>query len=221
MTTGKFIVFEGIDGSGKTTQLQLLARALKARNVPVLCTREPGGTRIGSMLRELLLDPACRDLADRAEAFLYAADRAQHVAEKIAPALQQGVNVLSDRFFYSTLAYQGWGRGLDMEFLTRLNELAVGGVVPDVVVLLDVAAEEGMYRIQGNRPPDRLEGEKLQFFRRVRYGYLKQAARWPELFRVVRADAPVREVHRRVVKALTGERAGDIFRWPDNPPPEV
>ncbi|MBF7084162.1 dTMP kinase [Desulfallas sp. Bu1-1] len=202
MTRGKFIVFEGIDGSGKTTQMELLARVLEARGMPVLRTREPGGTRVGDRLRGLLLDPDYRDLTPRTEAFLYAADRAQHVTEKILPALHRGETVLCDRFLYSTLAYQGWGRGVDIVFLTRLNQLATGGLAPDRVILLDLEVEDGLRRALKNRPPDRLEGEKAAFFRRVRQGYLEQASRWPEIFRVVRADAPEQEVHRRVLTAL-------------------
>jgi dTMP kinase len=202
LTRGKFIVFEGIDGSGKTTQMELLARVLEARGMPVLRTREPGGTRVGDRLRGLLLDPDYRDLTPRTEAFLYAADRAQHVTEKILPALHRGETVLCDRFLYSTLAYQGWGRGVDIAFLTRLNQLATGGLVPDRVILLDLEVEDGLRRVLKNRPPDRLEGEKAVFFRRVRQGYLEQASRWPEIFRVVRADAPEQEVHRRVLTAL-------------------
>lgn len=205
MAAGKFIVFEGIDGAGKTTQMQLLARVLEERGIPVLLTREPGGTDIGSRLRELLLDPACREITRRTEAFLYAADRAQHVTEKIQPALRRGCTVLCDRFLYSTLAYQGGGRGLDREFLVRLNELATGGLEPDAVVLLDLPAGEGIGRVLGRRTPDRLEAEKIEFFKQVRRGYLEQAARRPGLFHVIRADGPVEEVHRRVLKALEGE----------------
>jgi len=204
LLAGKFIVFEGIDGAGKTTQMELLAVSLQNNGVPVLCTREPGGTRIGDRLRELLLDPACQDISHRTEAFLYAADRAQHVTEIIRPALSSGVTVLCDRFVYSTLAYQGWGRGIDMALLQQLNELATGVLVPDAVVLLDIAVPEGMRRVMGQGPPDRLEGEQQAFFRRVREGYLEQAARMPNIFRVLRGDGAIEEVHRHVVEALSG-----------------
>lgn len=200
--TGKFIVFEGIDGAGKTTQMRLLAEVLESRGIPVLCTREPGGTSIGKRLRELLLDPACRDITWRTEAFLYAADRAQHVTEKILPAIRRGETVLCDRFLYSTLAYQGRGRGLQEDFLLALNNLATGGLEPDVVILLDLPAGEGLRRVLGDRRPDRLEVEKEDFFRRVRQGYLEQVTRWPKLFRVIDADAPVEEVHKRVLASL-------------------
>lgn len=202
MTAGKFIVFEGIDGSGKTTQMRLLALALEQRGMPVLCTREPGGTDIGGRLRALLLDPACRDITRRTEAFLYAADRAQHVTEKILPALRRGDTVLCDRFIYSTLAYQGGGRGLDREFLTRLNELATRGLEPDAVILLDLPVEESMRRVVGDRPPDRLEAEKSDFFRQVRRGYLEQADLQPQLFKVIQAGAAVEEVHWLVLESL-------------------
>ena len=199
---GSFIVFEGIDGSGKTTQMKMLAGVLESRGIPVLCTREPGGTGVGARLRELLLDPTCRDINRRTEAFLYAADRTQHVNQIIKPALQRDDTVLCDRYLYSTLAYQGGGRGLDTDFLLGLNILATGGLEPDAVVLLDLPAEEGIGRVLGHGPPDRLESEKIEFFRQVRRGYLEQAARWPGIFRVVQAAAPAGEVHRRVLAAL-------------------
>lgn len=202
MKAGKFIVFEGIDGAGKTTQMKMLALALGERGIPVLCTREPGGTGLGKRLRELLLDPACRDITRRTEAFLYAADRAQHVTEKILPALQRGDTVLCDRFIYSTLAYQGGGRGLDREYLTRLNKLATQGLEPDAVILLDLPVEAGMSRVLGDHLPDRLEAEKSDFFRQVRHEYLEQAARQPRLFKVIPAGAAVEEVHRWVLDSL-------------------
>jgi len=202
LTPGKFIVFEGIDGSGKTTQIKLLAQLLEKRGRPVLCTREPGGTDIGKRLRAMLLDPACRDMTRRTEAFLYAADRAQHVTEKILPALRRGDTVLCDRFIYSTLAYQGGGRGLGGDFLARLNELATAGLEPDAVILLDLPVEDSISRVLGDRSPDRLEAEKSDFFRQVRRGYLEQAAQWPRLFKVVLAGAEVEEVHRSVLASL-------------------
>ena len=202
MTPGKFIVFEGIDGSGKTTQIKLLAQLLEKRGRPVLCTREPGGTDIGKRLRAMLLDPACRDMTRRTEAFLYAADQAQHVTEKILPALRRRDTVLRDRFIYSTLAYQGGGRGLGGDFLARLNELATAGLEPDAVILLDLPVEDSISRVLGDRSPDRLEAEKSDFFRQVRRGYLEQAAQWPRLFKVVLAGAEVEEVHRSVLASL-------------------
>ena len=202
MTAGKFIVFEGIDGSGKTTQINLVARSLEEQGRQVLCTREPGGTRIGAMLRNLLLDPANKDLDHRTEAFLYAADRSQHVTEVILPALEEGKIVICDRYLYSTVAYQGWGRGIDTDFLTSLNGLASGWLVPDRVILLDIDVDTGLRRALGERSPDRLEIEKSIFFQRVRQGYLEQAKNHPEIFRVIQASEDKAEVNRRVLTAL-------------------
>ena len=202
MTAGKFIVFEGIDGSGKTTQINLVARSLEEQGRQVLCTREPGGTRIGAMLRKLLLDPANKDLDHRTEAFLYAADRSQHVTEVILPALEEGKIVICDRYLYSTVAYQGWGRGIDTDFLTSLNGLASGWLVPDRVILLDIDVDTGLRRALGERSPDRLETEKSIFFQRVRQGYLEQAKNYPEIFRVIQAGEDKTEVNRRVLTAL-------------------
>ncbi len=203
MLAGKFIVFEGIDGAGKTTQMQLLAGFLQNNDIPVLCTREPGGTQIGGRLREVLLDRSCHDMSHRTEAFLYAADRAQHVAEIIKPALNSGVTVLCDRFVYSTLAYQGWGRNMDIELLQQINELATDGLLPDAVVLLDIPVLVGLRRVLEHRSPDRLEGEQQAFFQRVRDGYLEQAARLPKIFRVLQGDGAVEEVHRHILETLS------------------
>ncbi|WP_027364321.1 dTMP kinase [Desulfotruncus alcoholivorax] len=202
MVSGKFIVFEGIDGAGKTTQIDLVAKNLKEQGLQVLCTREPGGTRIGEMLRKFLLDPANGDINPRTEAFLYAADRSQHVTEVILPALEEGKIVICDRYLYSTIAYQGWGRGIDTGFLTSLNGLASDGLVPDRVILLDIDVDTGLQRALGERLPDRLEIEKNAFFQRVRQGYLEQAKLHPEIFRVIQAGADKMEVNRRVLAAL-------------------
>lgn len=203
MLAGKFIVFEGIDGAGKTTQMQLLAEFLQSNDIPVLCTREPGGTQIGGRLREVLLDRSCHNMSHRTEAFLYAADRAQHVAEIIRPALNSGVTVLCDRFIYSTLAYQGWGRNMDIALLQQINELATDGLLPDAVVLLDIPVLVGLRRVLKHRSPDRLEAEQQAFFQRVREGYLEQAARLPKIFRVLRGDGAVEDVHRNILEVLS------------------
>lgn len=202
LASGKFIVFEGIDGSGKTTQIDLVAKIFRERGRQVVCTREPGGTRIGDRLRKLLLDPANNDLTPRTEAFLYAADRSQHVTEVILPALEAGQIVICDRYLYSTIAYQGWGRGIDTGFLTGLNGLASGWLVPDRVILLDIDVDTGLARALGERSPDRLEIEKNMFFQRVRQGYLEQAKLHPEIFRVIQAGEDKQEVNRRVLTAL-------------------
>lgn len=188
MGKGFFVAFEGIDGSGKTTQLAHLAERLVRAGKRVLCVREPGSTGIGERLRELLLDPCFREMDCRTEVLLYAAARAQLVVEKIAPALEEGSIVLSDRFSDSTLAYQGWGRGMEIDFLIRLNQVVTGGLRPDLVVLLDLPVEEALARIGGRRgKADRLEKEMAEFYRRVRRGYLSLAAAEPERYRVIDA----------------------------------
>lgn len=200
---GKFFVFEGIDGSGKTTQLKLLGESLAARGYPVLYTREPGGTRVGELIRELLLNPQYSELFPRTEALLYAAARAQHVAQVILPALEQGQLVLCDRFLDSSLAYQGFGRGMEVRLLEQINEPAIAGLVPDLVLLLDFCCETGMDRInRSGRGVDRIEREAQEFHRKVRSGYLALAGRDPSRYRVVDAHRPVDLVHRDILKAV-------------------
>ncbi|MFA4884873.1 MAG: dTMP kinase [Desulfotomaculaceae bacterium] len=197
---GKFIVFEGIDGSGKTTQLNLLAEDLRSRGFTVLDTREPGGTRVGESIREILLNPAYGELVPKAEALLYAAARAQHVAQVILPALNKGAIVLCDRFLDSSLAYQGFGRGIGVNLLKRINEPATDGLVPDLTIILDSGIENGMDRIsQSGRDVDRIEREARTFHRKVRSGYLELAAREPCRYRVINANRPVGQVYADVL----------------------
>ena len=170
---GLFITIEGPDGAGKTTQIQGLTAFLQEQEIPFLCTREPGGDEIGQKIRQLLLDPANKTISPRAEAFLYAADRAQHVENVIQPALDQGRWVLCDRFVASQIAYQGYGRGLDiLEFLLPLNLLATGGLQPDLTFLILVDAAEGLARVVKNREAtlERMEQEKIDFHQRVCVG---------------------------------------------------
>lgn len=202
---GKFIVLEGIDGSGKTTQLKLLGAKLTDRGLPVLYTREPGGTRIGEKIREILLNPEYSELVPRAEAFLYAAARAQHVAQVILPSLAEGKIVLCDRFLDSSLAYQGFGRGIDISLLERINEPATGGLLPDLTIIFDFCAEGGMDRInQSGRSTDRIEREKEEFHQKVSMGYLALAGRDPARYRVIDANRSVDQVHRDVMTAAEG-----------------
>ncbi len=192
---GKLITFEGIEGCGKSTQVGLVHRALSERGVSAILTREPGGTEIGSQIRRILLDPRHGSLTPVAELLLYAADRAQHIREKIVPALGQGKVLLCDRFTDATLAYQGYGRGLDPGLITKLNRIATGGCVPDRTILIDLPVKIGLDRAnQRNRAngvtgtEGRFEEEEIAFHNRVREGYLSLAARDPERIRVVRGD---------------------------------
>jgi dTMP kinase len=184
-----FITFEGPEGSGKTTQIRTLADALAGQNVPVVTTREPGGTRIGNGVRALLLDPAHREMSVRAEALLFNAARAQLVDEVIRPALAAGSVVLCDRYADSTLAYQGYGHGQDLDALRRLIRFATGGLQPDLTVYLDIEARLGLERKQPGEW-NRMEAHALAFHEAVRAGYLALAAAAPERWLVVAATQP-------------------------------
>ena len=174
---GLFLVFEGIDGAGKSRQMDYTAEWLVAKGRAVTVTREPGGTAIGAKIRSLLLDPNNKNLDPQTELFLYAADRAQHIQEIIMPDLNRGNIVLCDRFTLSTVAYQGYGRGLDKTMIQELNRLATQGLEPDLTLVLDLEPQQARERIACHRStaPDRLEQEKDKFFHQVRQGYLAAA----------------------------------------------
>lgn len=191
-----FITFEGIDGVGKSTQLDLLEQWLIARGREVLRTLEPGGTELGQEIRHLLLHRK-GDVSPRSEALLYAADRAHHVATKIRPALQQGKVVLSDRYFDSSVAYQGAARELDVDQVRDISLWAVDNLLPDLTILLDLTAEQAIQR--RNRTgvePDRLEQEKVDFFERAREQYLKLATE--PRFLIIDANLSVDDIQRQV-----------------------
>lgn len=191
---GIFITFEGIEGCGKTTQLKLLEGCLVAKSLEIVVTREPGGTPMAEAIRGLLLDPAHGALSDMAELLLYEAARAQHVDEQIRPALEAGKIVLCDRFTDSTLAYQGTGRGLARAVLTRLNDIATASLRPDMTILLDLAAAEGIARAANRSQADRIEQESLDFHGRVRQGFLDLAAEEPERVKLIDATQTVHEI---------------------------
>ncbi|TVR07912.1 MAG: dTMP kinase [Phormidium sp. GEM2.Bin31] len=201
---GQLIVFEGIEGAGKTTQLQRAAAWLRSQvAVPVLTTREPGGTLLGQELRHLLLKVRDADeIAPRSELLLYASDRAQHVEQYLKPNLAQGAIILCDRYTHSTLAYQGYGRQLDLELIQQLNAIATGGLQPDLTVWLDLAPEVGLQRIQQRGEPNRLEREALAFHQRVRQGYLSLAQQDPERMIRLNAEAPAEEIEQEITKIL-------------------
>lgn len=183
---GTFITVEGTDGAGKSTQVRRIGRWLEETGRRFCLTREPGGTALGEEIRSLLLARGTC-LSPWAEALLYAAARAQHVEEVIRPALARDEVVVSDRFLDSSLAYQGYGRGLGVERVRELNRDATGGLVPDLTILLDVDPEQGLQRAGARSLPDRLEGEGSRFLGRVREGFLALARLEPARFRVIPA----------------------------------
>lgn len=203
MGQGKLITFEGPEGAGKTTQARLCVAFLLAQGKDVLLTREPGGTPCGEKIRTLLLLDE-ENLDARAEALLYLAARAQHVATVIKPALATGRFVVCDRFSDSTLAYQGYGRGLDLGFLNKINTWVTGGIKPDLTFLLDLRVEEGFVRLV-QKVQDHLEKEDLAFHRRVRRGYLALAQQEPERIKVIPAGGKPEEVF-----SLVQEK---VYRW--------
>lgn len=181
--TGWFISLEGIEGAGKTTQTRLLADWLTNQGHEVLITHEPGGTKLGQSLRQILLH---HKLSQRAELLLYAADRATHVQEVLKPALQKHQTVLCDRYTDSTVAYQGYGRGLDLTLIDQINMVATDGLTPDLTLWLDVPVPVGLARAKGRGILDQMERESLTFHERVRRGYQDLASQYPE--RLVRID---------------------------------
>jgi dTMP kinase len=193
--TGRFVSFEGIDGCGKSTLLQQLSRWLQDAGVAHVTTREPGGTPLGESIRGLLLDPSHKGMSQQAEALLYYASRAQLVREVIRPALKDGLWVLADRFGDATLAYQGYGRGLDLEMLRSLQGWATQGLVPHCTILLDCSVDTAAGRLQvKDDSPDRIEREKRAFHARVRQGYLELARRDSARFVILDADRPLESV---------------------------
>ena len=196
-----FITFEGGDGTGKSTQIKLLQRHLIAEGKSCLTTREPGGTPLGQLLRKILLQSGNHPISSSTELFLYLADRAQHVHEVIAPAITQGKIVLSDRHTDSTVAYQGYGRGFDVQLLLSLNRIASQGLTPDITFLLDCPVQLGLSRTIHRRSgpliaegADRFENENLEFHEKVRQGFLDLARAEPGRFYIIDASQSEREV---------------------------
>jgi dTMP kinase len=224
VVTGRLITFEGTEGTGKTTQIELLAAALEARGERVVRTREPGGTAFGVALRTILLHPGSSGLAGYAELFLYLADRAQHARESLKPALERGALVLCDRFTDATVAYQGYGRGLSVELIGAANARATDGIVPDLTILLDLPdVERGLERARRRQArdgsagvADRFEREEVAFHRRVREGYLELAKADPGRFTVLSAQLSVPELHERILSRVASwlPSSGDPARVP-------
>lgn len=216
MPNGKMIVCDGGNGAGKSTVMAAIERHLREAGRAVVLTREPGGTPIGERIREILLSPSAGEMCDLTELLLFAAARAQHLQEKILPALRAGMIVLSDRFDSATVSFQHHARGLPLDIVARANALAVGDFRPDLTLVLDLDPVLGLARVgQRGLELDRIESEKIDFLRRARDGYLAQAAEHPALFRVIDAsrplpvviDAAIREVDAALRAGRPGEKA--------------
>jgi len=201
---GKFITFEGPEGSGKTTQVLLLAKHLKKKGLSAVVTREPGGTEISEKIRTILLDASNLNLSDRTELLLMVASRAQNTAEIIVPALEEGKIVLCDRYSDSTLAYQSYGRGFDLDTTREMCLFATDGLQPDLTFLIDIEPELGLERarVAGDtgekNSHDRMESQGLKFHRKVREGFLDLAGREPDRFRVLDGKESIEEVHMKI-----------------------
>jgi len=225
-----FITFEGVEGSGKTTQIQRLKKYLTQKGIPCKITREPGGCPIGEKVRKILLNPDHREMVPMSELLLYEAARAQHVNDMIKPFLKKGGVILCDRFNDATLAYQGYGRRIDLKWIEDLNHLSSQGIRPDVTFLLDCPSDVGLKRaLQRNRAlkqekEERFEKEEIQFHRRVRKGYLAIAKKEPRRVKVIdtREGADkVFEKIRRIVDNLIKNRSAGQGTWHSNPKSQI
>ena len=204
---GTFLTLEGPEGAGKTTQVQLLSSKLEALGIPHLITRDPGGTPLGKQIRRILLAPG-GSVSPMAELLLYQADRAQHVHELIMPALMEGKLVICDRYTDSTIAYQGFGRGIDMKIITELNNISTQGLKPELTILFDLESEKGLGRLHPGGH-DRLEREAIEFHHKVRNGYLSLVQEEPKRFAVIdatKALSAVQEDLRRIILERFSDR---------------
>lgn len=199
---GLFITFEGIEGAGKTSSLRYLAEYFYQLNIPILITREPGGTPLADDIRHFLLEEHEESIEPETELLLMFAARAQHINRVIIPALQAGKLVLCDRFTDTSYAYQGAGRGIDIEKIKNLETLVQQGLTPDLTLLLDVSAEVGLKRIQVRQKADRFESETKKFFERARDKYLEMAQIYSERYRVIDAMQDAEQVHQQLLAAI-------------------
>ena len=199
MQRGLFITFEGADGCGKTTQIELLDKYLRAAGRDTLLTREPGSRGLGEKLREILLNYD-GEVSPTAESFLFLADRAQHVDCIIKPALKEGKIVLCDRHTDSTVAYQGYGRELDITQINYLNNIATGGLKPDLTIIFDIDVETSLARVGKNK--DRMESAGVEFFNRVRHGYLDIARKEPDRVKVIDSSDTIENIHKKVLELV-------------------
>jgi len=207
MKHGRFVSFEGIEGCGKTTQIALLSQALTQKAIPHSVTREPGGTAVGEGIRRILLNSETIHLTAAAELLLFYASRSQNILEKIEPSLKQGEVVICDRFYHASMAYQGYGRGIPIDFIEKLTDLVCGDRRPEITILLDIDPEIGLTRARARnskRTEDegRFEMEDVRFYTRIREGYLSLAAREPERIHVIDAGRSIDEIHRSILQTL-------------------
>ncbi len=199
MKKGLFITFEGGDGCGKTTQIELLNKYLSGKGYKTLLTREPGAKGLGEKLREILLNYD-GEVSPNCESFLFLADRAQHVDCIIKPALEDGKIILCDRHTDSTVAYQGYGRGLNLERIYQLNTIATSGLKPDLTIVLDVDVETSMKRV--GKEKDRMESAGIEFFKRVRQGFLEIAKKEPQRVKVINSSDTIENIHKQIVELV-------------------
>ena len=208
---GKFITIEGTDGSGKSTQIELLMDYLRKKGADVIFTREPGGTQISEKIREIILDVDNSEMTGITEALLYAAARSQHVEEKIIPAIGAGKIIICDRFVDSSIAYQGAARGLGAEKIMGINEAALHGIMPDMTLFFDLSPEKGILRKKNERALDRLEKEKMDFHEKVYEGYKNLCKKYPERIKPIDADRSIDEVHSEVIEVIDGLLKGKYY----------
>lgn len=194
MQNGKFITFEGTDGSGKTTQIKLIEEYIREKGYEVVLSREPGGTKVSEMIRDLVLDPANTEIVPLTEMILYAASRAQHVAQVIKPAVEAGKIVICDRFVDSSYAYQGCGRGVDLKIVADVNRVAINGMSPDITFFLDIDPETAIKRRISSTGADRIEQEKIEFHRLVYDGYKKMSLLFPDRIKTIDANKSIKEI---------------------------
>lgn len=199
MREGLFITFEGADGCGKTTQIELLDKYLRGKGKETLLTREPGAKGLGVKLREILLNYD-GEVSPQCESFLFLADRAQHIDCIIKPAIKDGKIILCDRHTDSTVAYQGYGRGLDLDRINMLNNIATGGFKPDLTIVFDIDVETSMLRV--GKVKDRMESAGVEFFNKVRQGYLEIAKKEPQRVKVINSSDTIENIHKQVVELI-------------------
>ncbi|MBA6415213.1 dTMP kinase [Colwellia sp. 6M3] len=203
MNKGFMVVFDGSNGAGKTTVINEVEKYISSKGLDIVLTREPGGTNIGEKIRHIILDPTTPEMCDMTELMLFGAGRAQHIQEKIKPALQAGKIVISDRFDAATFSFQHYARGIDLSSIKKINNLALNGFKPDMNIILDLDPVEGLNRVMSRGEGlDRLEDEKLDFLIKARNGYLKQAEEQPERFVIIDASQSKSAVLNDVINVI-------------------